>query len=163
LSVIKSVQINSSSQSIAGTLRAPKSSLLAMVLVPLARGSFTTTPKQALGSVTEGGNVGGLLQPLGTWRSRTRPIGGKVRSSNELPQQPPPIWGLRPCSSITIKWGRKADPRPLLPSWKLPMPLFVLELPVHYVHHYNGAVIERVLPLSEARKACAGRGVHGDA
>jgi hypothetical protein len=37
------------------------------------------------------------------------------------------------------------------------MPLFVLEPPVDYVHHYNGAVIERVLPLSEARKACAGR------
>ena len=34
---------------------------------------------------------------------------------------------------------------------------------VQYVHHYNGPVIERVLPLSEARKACAGRGVHADA
>jgi hypothetical protein len=43
------------------------------------------------------------------------------------------------------------------------MPLFVLEPPVHYAHHYNGPVIERVLPLSEARKACAGRGVHADA
>jgi len=44
-----------------------------------------------------------------------------------------------------------------------PMPLFVLEPPVHYVHHYSGPTIERVLPLSEARKACAGRGVHADA
>jgi hypothetical protein len=53
LNVIKSVQINSSSQSIAGTLRAPKSSLLAMVLVPLARGSWASTPNPALGSVAE--------------------------------------------------------------------------------------------------------------
>ena len=37
---------------------------------------------------------------------------------------------------------------------KNPMPLFVLEPPVQYVHHYNGPVIERVLPLSQARKAC---------
>jgi len=43
------------------------------------------------------------------------------------------------------------------------MPLFVLEPPVQYVHRYNGPVIERVLPLSEARKACAGKGVHADA
>jgi hypothetical protein len=40
------------------------------------------------------------------------------------------------------------------------MPLFVLEPPVQYVHHYHGPVIERILPLSEARKACAGKGVH---
>jgi hypothetical protein len=45
LNVIKSVQINSSSQSIAGTLRAPKSSLLAMAVIPLARGNSATTPK----------------------------------------------------------------------------------------------------------------------
>jgi hypothetical protein len=44
-----------------------------------------------------------------------------------------------------------------------PMPLLVLEPPLHYVHHYNGPVIERVLPLSDARKACASRGVHADA
>ena len=44
LNVIKSVQINSSSQSIAGTLRAPKSSLLAMAVIPLARGSLLKTP-----------------------------------------------------------------------------------------------------------------------
>jgi hypothetical protein len=36
------------------------------------------------------------------------------------------------------------------------MPLFVLEPPAQYVHHYHGPVIERILPLSEARKACAG-------
>lgn len=36
---IKSVQINNSSQSIAGTLRAPKSSLLAMAMLPLCRGN----------------------------------------------------------------------------------------------------------------------------
>ena len=35
----------------------------------------------------------------------------------------------------------------------IPMPLLVLEPPNYYVHHYNGPVIERVLPLSEARKA----------
>ena len=44
LSVIKSVQIKSSSQSIAGTLRAPKSSLLAMAVIPLARGNLLVTP-----------------------------------------------------------------------------------------------------------------------
>ena len=43
LSVINSVQINSSSQSIAGTLRAPKSSLLAMAVIPLPRGTLTAT------------------------------------------------------------------------------------------------------------------------
>jgi hypothetical protein len=43
------------------------------------------------------------------------------------------------------------------------MPLFVLEPPVQYVHHYSGPVIERVLPIAEARKACAGKGVHADA
>ena len=43
------------------------------------------------------------------------------------------------------------------------MPLFVLQPPVQYIHRYNGPVIERVLPLSEARKACAARGVHADA
>ena len=43
------------------------------------------------------------------------------------------------------------------------MPLFVLEPPVRYVHHYNGPVIERVLPLSESRKACAATGLHADA
>ncbi|HEY2243143.1 MAG TPA: hypothetical protein VGH47_02845 [Xanthobacteraceae bacterium] len=37
------------------------------------------------------------------------------------------------------------------------MPLFVLEPPAQYVHHYHGPVIERILPLSEARKACAGK------
>jgi hypothetical protein len=46
--------------------------------------------------------------------------------------------------------------------------LFIIEQstsepPVQYVHHYNGPVIERVLPLAEARKACAGKGVHADA
>jgi hypothetical protein len=49
------------------------------------------------------------------------------------------------------------------PRWKPPMPLFVLEPPVHYAHHYNGPVIERVLTLAEAHKACAVRGVHADA
>ncbi len=43
------------------------------------------------------------------------------------------------------------------------MPLFVLPPPAQYLHHYNGPVIERVLPLSQARKACAGKGVHADA
>jgi hypothetical protein len=51
LNVIKSVQIKSSSQSIAGTLRAPKSSLLAMAVIPLPRGSETLTPNPGSGSV----------------------------------------------------------------------------------------------------------------
>ena len=51
LNVIKSVQIKSSSQSIAGTLRAPKSSLLAMAVIPLPRGSQTLTPNPGSGSV----------------------------------------------------------------------------------------------------------------
>jgi|SRR5215813_12246089 len=42
------------------------------------------------------------------------------------------------------------------------MPLFVLEPPVQYVHRFHGPVIERVLPLAEARRICAGRGVHAD-
>jgi hypothetical protein len=36
------------------------------------------------------------------------------------------------------------------------MPLFVLNPPAQYVHHFNGPVIERVLPLAEARRVCAG-------
>jgi hypothetical protein len=48
-------------------------------------------------------------------------------------------------------------------GWKNRMPLFVLEPPVQYVHHFGGPVIERVLPLAEARKACAGKGVRADA
>ena len=43
------------------------------------------------------------------------------------------------------------------------MPLFVLEPPAQYAHHYHGPVIERVLPLSQALKACADKGVHADA
>src|SRR5215472_15569351 len=58
LNVIKSVQINSSSQSIAGTLRPPKSSLLAMVLVPLARGSRPLTPNPRLGFRRKWENIG---------------------------------------------------------------------------------------------------------
>jgi hypothetical protein len=43
------------------------------------------------------------------------------------------------------------------------MPLFVLEPPVQYVHHYHGPVIERILPLSEARKVRRQGRVHADA
>ncbi len=43
------------------------------------------------------------------------------------------------------------------------MPLFVLEPPLQYVHHYHGPVMERVLPLAEARRICAGRGAPADA
>jgi hypothetical protein len=43
------------------------------------------------------------------------------------------------------------------------MPLYVLEPPGRYNHAYAGPVIERVLPLAEARAACAQRGVHADA
>jgi len=43
------------------------------------------------------------------------------------------------------------------------MPLYVLEPPLRYNHPYHGPVIERVLPLAEARKACAHMGVRADA
>ena len=43
------------------------------------------------------------------------------------------------------------------------MPIYVLEPPVQYVHRYQGPVIERVLPLSEARKVCASKGAPADA
>ena len=43
------------------------------------------------------------------------------------------------------------------------MPIYVLEPPPRYNHPYAGPVIERVLPLREARVACARRGVHADA
>ncbi len=43
------------------------------------------------------------------------------------------------------------------------MPIYVLEPPLHYNHPYPGPVIERVLPLREARRACVHMGVHADA
>jgi hypothetical protein len=43
------------------------------------------------------------------------------------------------------------------------MPVYVLEPPARYTHHFNGPVIERVLPLAEARRICAGRGAPADA
>ena len=43
------------------------------------------------------------------------------------------------------------------------MPLYVLEPPLRYNHAYSGPVIERVLPLNEARAVCAQRGVRADA
>jgi hypothetical protein len=43
------------------------------------------------------------------------------------------------------------------------MPIFVLEPPSHYVHPYRGPVIERVLPLAEARRICASMGAPADA
>ena len=43
------------------------------------------------------------------------------------------------------------------------MPIYVLEPPVRFNHPYSGSVIERVLPLAEARRACAHMGVHADA
>jgi hypothetical protein len=39
----------------------------------------------------------------------------------------------------------------------------VLEPPPQYAHRYNGPVIERVLPLAEARHACARMGARADA
>jgi hypothetical protein len=48
-------------------------------------------------------------------------------------------------------------------KWNTPMPLYVLEPPARYVHHFNGPVIERVLPLAEARRVCASRGAPADA
>jgi hypothetical protein len=43
------------------------------------------------------------------------------------------------------------------------MPMFVLEPPAHYSHRYVGQVIERVLPLDQARQACAHVGLSSDA
>jgi len=43
------------------------------------------------------------------------------------------------------------------------MPIYVLEPPPRYSHAFSGHVIERVLPLAEARRACARMGVHADA
>ncbi len=43
------------------------------------------------------------------------------------------------------------------------MPIYVLEPPARYNHPYSGPVIERVLPLSEARRACARMGVYAEA
>ncbi|MFY9837916.1 MAG: hypothetical protein WAK55_15905 [Xanthobacteraceae bacterium] len=43
------------------------------------------------------------------------------------------------------------------------MPLYVLEPPAQYAHRYQRPVIERVLPLSEARRVCAGMGAPADA
>jgi hypothetical protein len=43
------------------------------------------------------------------------------------------------------------------------MPIYVLQPPARYNHPYSGPVIERVLPLSEARRACARMGVSADA
>jgi hypothetical protein len=43
------------------------------------------------------------------------------------------------------------------------MPIYVLEPPLRYNHAYSGPVIERVLPLREARQACARMGVNADA
>jgi hypothetical protein len=43
------------------------------------------------------------------------------------------------------------------------MPIYVLEPPARYTYPYSGHIIERVLPLAEARRACAHMGVHADA
>lgn len=43
------------------------------------------------------------------------------------------------------------------------MPLFVLPPPHLYDHAYHGRVIERVLPLAEARRVCAAMGAPADA
>jgi hypothetical protein len=43
------------------------------------------------------------------------------------------------------------------------MPIYVLEPPARFNHPYAGHVIERVLPLAEARQACAHMGVQADA
>ena len=44
------------------------------------------------------------------------------------------------------------------------MPIYVLEPPLRFNHPYHGGpVIERVLPLAEARAACAHMGVRADA
>jgi hypothetical protein len=41
--------------------------------------------------------------------------------------------------------------------------IFVLEPPQQYIRPYHGPVIERVLPLAQARALCRTRGVSADA
>ena len=41
--------------------------------------------------------------------------------------------------------------------------MFVMEPPAVYIHAHRGAVIEQVMPLGQARAACAKRGVRADA
>ena len=43
------------------------------------------------------------------------------------------------------------------------MPIFVLEPPARYNHPYSGPIIERVLPLDQARQTCAHMGAGADA
>jgi len=43
------------------------------------------------------------------------------------------------------------------------MPIYVLEPPLRYNHAFSGPVIERVLPLGEARAVCAHMGAPADA
>jgi hypothetical protein len=43
------------------------------------------------------------------------------------------------------------------------MPIYVLEPPLRYNHAFAGPVIEHVLPLQEARQACAHMGANADA
>ena len=43
------------------------------------------------------------------------------------------------------------------------VPIFVLEPPNRYVHPYHGQVVERVLPINEARQICAEMGAPADA
>jgi hypothetical protein len=44
----------------------------------------------------------------------------------------------------------------------MPFITVVAEPPAQYVHRFNGPVIERVLPLAEARRACGRMGVWAD-
>ena len=45
----------------------------------------------------------------------------------------------------------------------MPWITLVQEPPARYTHPYHGPVIERVLPLAEARRACRHMGVASDA
>lgn len=45
----------------------------------------------------------------------------------------------------------------------MPVVTVVLEPPPQYAHRYNGPVIERVLPLAEARRICGRMGAGADA
>jgi hypothetical protein len=45
----------------------------------------------------------------------------------------------------------------------MPVIIAVAEPPAQYTHRFNGPVIERVLPLAEARRACGRMGVWSDA
>jgi len=112
-------------------------------IVPARHGDGPPCPWQLRHNVEPRPGVPSLEGKILGCPCRSGPIRGKVRLSRRLERihhrrQQVAAPGLLP---VTLT----APVR--LAGQKLPIPLFVLEPPVHYLHHYNGPVIERVLPL----------------